>query len=201
MKEKIKENIGKIYKIACLIVLVGVVLTFRTQNLSMSKEIVKSNSNPTKNLNIQVMNKVVNNFKAEEVALAQKQAEEEKAKKDAEAAEAAKVAASLAPVVPVSDLQAYAHDLVINVYGWTESDFTGLVNLWNRESGWRVNAGNSSSGAYGIPQALPGSKMSSEGADWATNGQTQIRWGLKYIAGKYGSPGNAWAFFCSHNWY
>lgn len=201
MKEKIKENINKIYKIACLIVLVGVVFTFRTQNLSMSKEIVKSNSNPTKNLNIQVMNKVVNNFKAEEVALAQKQAEEEKAKKDAEAAEAAKVAASLAPVVPVSDLQAYAHDLVINVYGWTESDFTGLVNLWNRESGWRVNAGNSSSGAYGIPQALPGSKMSSEGADWATNGQTQIRWGLKYIAGKYGSPGNAWAFFCSHNWY
>ena len=201
MKEKIKENISKIYKIACLIVLVGVVFTFRTQNLNMSKEIVKSNSNPTKNLNIQVMNKVVNNFKAEEVALAQKQAEEEKAKKDAEAAEAAKVAASLAPVVPVSDLQAYAHDLVINVYGWTESDFTGLVNLWNRESGWRVNAGNSSSGAYGIPQALPGSKMSSEGADWATNGQTQIRWGLKYIAGKYGSPGNAWAFFCSHNWY
>ena len=201
MKEKITENISKIYKIACLIVLVGVVFTFRTQNLSMSKEIVKSNSNPTKNLNIQVMNKVVNNFKAEEVALAQKQAEEEKAKKDAEAAEAAKVAASLAPVVPVSDLQAYAHDLVINVYGWTESDFTGLVNLWNRESGWRVNAGNSSSGAYGIPQALPGSKMSSEGADWATNGQTQIRWGLKYIAGKYGSPGNAWAFFCSHNWY
>ena len=201
MKEKIKENINKIYKIACLIVLVGVVFTFRTQNLNMSKEIVKSNSNPTKNLNIQVMNKVVNNFKAEEVALAQKHAEEEKAKKDAEAAEAAKVAASLAPVVPVSDLQAYAHDLVINVYGWTESDFTGLVNLWNRESGWRVNAGNSSSGAYGIPQALPGSKMSSEGADWATNGQTQIRWGLKYIAGKYGSPGNAWAFFCSHNWY
>ena len=181
--------------------LVGVVFTFRTQNLNMSKEIVKSNSNPTKNLNIQVMNIVVNNFKAEEVALAQKQAEEEKAKKDAEAAEAAKVAASLAPVVPVSDLQAYAHDLVINVYGWTESDFTGLVNLWNRDSGWRVNAGNSSSGAYGIPQALPGSKMSSEGADWATNGQTQIRWGLKYIAGKYGSPGNAWAFFCSHNWY
>ncbi len=201
MKEKIKENINKIYKIACLIVLVGVVFTFRTQNLNMSKEIVKSNSNPTKNLNIQVMNRVVDSFKAEEAAAIQKQAEEEKAKQEAEAAEAAKAAAALAPVVPVSDLQAYAHDLVINTYGWTEADFSGLVNLWNRESGWRVNAGNSSSGAYGIPQALPGSKMSSEGADWATNGQTQIRWGLKYIAGKYGSPGNAWAFFCSHNWY
>lgn len=201
MKEKIKENINKIYKIACLIVLVGVVFTFRTQNLNMSKEIVKSNSNPTKNLNIQVMNRVVDSFKAEEAAAIQKQAEEEKAKQEAEAAEAAKAAAALAPVVPVSDLQAYARDLVINTYGWTEADFSGLVNLWNRESGWRVNAGNSSSGAYGIPQALPGSKMSSEGADWATNGQTQIRWGLKYIAGKYGSPGNAWAFFCSHNWY
>ena len=201
MKEKIKENINKIYKIACLIVLVGVVFTFRTQNLNMSKEIVKSNSNPTKNLNIQVMNRVVDSFKAEEAAAIQKQAEEEKAKQEAEAAEAAKAAAALAPVVPVSDLQAYAHDLVINTYGWTEADFSGLVNLWNRESGWRVNAGNSSSGAYGIPQALPGSKMSSEGADWTTNGQTQIRWGLKYIAGKYGSPGNAWAFFCSHNWY
>ena len=101
----------------------------------------------------------------------------------------------------VASLQDYAHNLVINVYGWTEDDFNALVNLWNRESGWNVNCYNSYSGATGIPQALPGNKMASEGDDWQTNGETQIRWGLKYIQGRYGSPSGAWGHFLSHNWY
>lgn len=109
------------------------------------------------------------------------------------------------PVQPitasVSDYQNYAHDLVINTYGWSEHDFECLIKLWNRESGWRANAHNPSSGAHGIPQSLPASKMASEGADYYTNGYTQIRWGLKYIAGRYGTPSNAWAHSESHGWY
>jgi hypothetical protein len=76
-----------------------------------------------------------------------------------------------------------------------------LVNLWNRESGWRYTADNPSSGAYGIAQALPGSKMATVGSDWATNPQTQILWGLDYIASSYGSPCNAWAHETSAGWY
>ena len=101
----------------------------------------------------------------------------------------------------LSSLQAYARDLVIHRYEWTEADFISLVNLWNRESGWNPNSHNSRTGAHGIPQALPGNKMSSEGSDWRTNGQTQIRWGLKYIAGRYGSPSKAWEHFLKKHWY
>ena len=84
--------------------------------------------------------------------------------------------------------------------GWSESDFTALVNLWNKESGWRTTAANPS-GAYGIPQALPGSKMASAGADWQTSATTQITWGLGYIAGRYGTPTAAWAHSQAYNWY
>lgn len=101
----------------------------------------------------------------------------------------------------VSVLQAYAHDLVINSYGWSENDFNALVKLWNRESGWNPNAHNKSSGAHGIPQSLPASKMASEGSDYYTNGETQIRWGLKYIKNRYGSPSNAWAHSQQKGWY
>jgi hypothetical protein len=73
--------------------------------------------------------------------------------------------------------------------------------LWNKESGWRVNAYNSGSGAYGIPQALPGSKMASAGADWQTNAATQIKWGLGYIKGRYGTPCGAWGHSQSVGWY
>lgn len=100
-----------------------------------------------------------------------------------------------------AEYQQYAHDLVINTYGWSEYDFQCLVNLWERESGWNPNSHNSSSGAYGIPQALPASKMASEGSDYYTNGYIQIRWGLKYIKRRYSSPANAWSHFQSKNWY
>ncbi|WP_205683923.1 coiled-coil domain-containing protein [Cryobacterium aureum] len=85
--------------------------------------------------------------------------------------------------------------------GWGDAELTCLVSLWQRESGWRVNAYNASSGAYGIPQSLPGSKMASAGDDWQTNPATQISWGLGYIASRYGTPCAAWAHSETHNWY
>jgi hypothetical protein len=86
-------------------------------------------------------------------------------------------------------------------FGFGQSEFGCLDSLWTRESQWRVDADNPSSSAYGIPQALPGSKMSSAGADWATNPATQIRWGLGYIEDRYGSPCGAWGHSQSHGWY
>lgn len=86
-------------------------------------------------------------------------------------------------------------------YGWGDGEFSCLQSLWNRESGWNYQAENASSGAYGIPQALPGSKMSSVADDWSTNPSTQITWGLGYISGRYGSPCSAWAHSESVGWY
>nr|WP_041553567.1 ubiquitin-like domain-containing protein [Cellulomonas fimi] len=85
--------------------------------------------------------------------------------------------------------------------GWGDDQFACLLSLWNKESGWRVNAENRSSGAYGIPQALPGSKMATAGADWQTNPATQISWGLGYIAARYGDPCGAWAHSQAKGWY
>lgn len=76
-----------------------------------------------------------------------------------------------------------------------------LNKLWNKESNWRTTAENTSSGAYGIPQSLPGSKMASEGDDWRTNPATQIRWGLGYIKGRYGTPCKAWDHSVATGWY
>jgi uncharacterized protein YabE (DUF348 family) len=85
--------------------------------------------------------------------------------------------------------------------GWTGSQWTCLENLFEKESGWNPTADNPSSSAYGIPQALPGSKMASAGSDWRTNPATQITWGLDYIAGRYGTPCAAWSHSQSVNWY
>lgn len=85
--------------------------------------------------------------------------------------------------------------------GWGEDQFACLDALWTKESGWRADAHNASSGAHGIPQALPGSKMASAGADWATNPATQITWGLGYIEGRYGTPCAAWSHSQARNWY
>ncbi len=86
-------------------------------------------------------------------------------------------------------------------FGFSSDQFSCLDSLWMSESGWRVTADNPNSSAYGIPQALPGSKMSSAGADWATNPITQIRWGLGYIRDRYGSPCSAWSFKQGRGWY
>ncbi len=90
---------------------------------------------------------------------------------------------------------------MLSGFGWSSSEFSCLNLLWDRESGWNPDAANPSSGAYGIPQALPGSKMATAGADWATNPATQIRWGLGYIRASYGSPCGAWAHETSSGWY
>ncbi|GLI29122.1 hypothetical protein ARHIZOSPH14_33640 [Agromyces rhizosphaerae] len=145
--------------------------------------------------------------KAEEAA--RKAAEAEAARKAAEeaaAAEAAAAAPAPAPSTPTapanpSGAQAIARDMMASSYGWGDDQFGCLVSLWNKESGWNVYAQNPYSGAYGIPQALPGSKMSTAGADWATNAATQIRWGLGYIAGRYGTPCGAWNHSVSVGWY
>jgi len=86
-------------------------------------------------------------------------------------------------------------------FGFSSDQMSCLDPLWEGESGWRVDADNPYSSAYGIPQALPGSKMASAGDDWATNPATQIRWGLGYISERYGSPCSAWGFKQSHGWY
>ncbi|MFD1717183.1 G5 domain-containing protein [Georgenia deserti] len=86
-------------------------------------------------------------------------------------------------------------------FGWGADQFSCLDSLWQRESNWNPSAQNPSSGAYGIPQALPGSKMASAGSDWATNPATQIEWGLGYIQGRYGSPCGAWGHSQSNGWY
>lgn len=85
--------------------------------------------------------------------------------------------------------------------GFGSNDGYCLIWLWNRESGWRTNAYNASSGAYGIPQSLPGSKMANYAADWRTNYETQVMWGLIYIMGRYGSPCAAWSHSESVGWY
>ena len=103
-------------------------------------------------------------------------------------------------VVDTAGAKAYAAGAVAR-YGWGAGEYQCLVQLWTRESSWRADAYNASSGAYGIPQSLPGSKMASAGADWRTNAATQIEWGLSYIADRYGSPCGAWAHSERFNWY
>ena len=86
-------------------------------------------------------------------------------------------------------------------FGMSSSQFGCLDNIWSQESGWNVHAANPSSSAYGIPQALPGSKMSSAGPNWEDNAETQIRWGLGYIRDRYGSACAAWSFKQGAGWY
>ena len=103
-------------------------------------------------------------------------------------------------VVDRAAAKAYAASRM-GAYGWGSDQFRCLDLLWTRESSWRADAYNASSGAYGIPQSLPGSKMASAGADWRTNAATQIDWGLGYIDARYGSPCAAWAHSEAVNWY
>jgi len=95
--------------------------------------------------------------------------------------------------------QSIAYNMLAS-FGFAKSQFGCLNDIWTRESGWRYNAYNPS-GAYGIPQALPGSKMASAGPNWQTDPTTQIKWGLGYIKGRYGTPCNAWAYWQVHDSY
>jgi hypothetical protein len=99
-----------------------------------------------------------------------------------------------------SDPRSLAHALVLR-RGWDEQQWRCLDLLWTRESNWRVHETNDESGAYGIPQSLPGSKMAQFGADWRDNPVTQIRWGLWYIDERYGTPCAAWEHSELYNYY
>ena len=90
---------------------------------------------------------------------------------------------------------------MLKSFGWSSSQFSCLEPLWQHESSWSVSASNASTGAYGIPQAVPGSKMASAGPDWKTSASTQIKWGLGYIKSTYGSPCAAWSHEKADGWY
>lgn len=95
----------------------------------------------------------------------------------------------------------YAKLWINQEYGWGTKQFSCLETLWFRESNWNHKAKNPSSGAYGIPQSLPGKKMASFGSDWKTNPVTQIKWGANYIEKRYDTPCGALDFFYDRNWY
>ncbi|EKX64693.1 lytic transglycosylase domain-containing protein [Streptomyces ipomoeae] len=95
-----------------------------------------------------------------------------------------------------SETQATAKKMIAN-----SAQYDCFAKIVDHESDWNINATNSSSGAYGLVQALPGSKMASAGSDWKTNPATQIKWGLDYMNDRYGSPCGAWNFWQAHNWY
>ena len=106
-----------------------------------------------------------------------------------------------APPPDPGTAQAIAYSL-LPAFGFdAASQFPCLNDIYTRESGWQYNAENGESGAYGIPQALPGDKMASAGPDWQTDPTTQIKWGLGYIQERYGTPCGAWSFWEAHGWY
>ncbi len=129
-------------------------------------------------------------------AAAQEEAARQTARREAARGAARQQGAASVPVsTPVGDVKEYAASLV------GAEQFGCLDALFTRESGWNPSAKNKSSGAYGIPQALPASKMASAGADWQTNPHTQVRWGVSYVNARYGSACGAWAHSESHGWY
>ncbi|MFJ4844200.1 transglycosylase SLT domain-containing protein [Streptomyces sp. NPDC088733] len=132
-------------------------------------------------------------------AAARKEAEkkaEEKRKQEAASRAAERAALVVKASYTTAEVQAMAQGIIGD-----EAQFQCFSNIVTRESGWNYTATNSSSGAYGLVQALPGSKMASAGADWRTNPGTQIKWGLKYMNSRYGSPCGAWSFWQNNNWY
>ncbi|PTT18291.1 phospholipase [Microbacterium sp. HMWF026] len=142
--------------------------------------------------------------KAAADAAAEAQRQAEKAAADAAAAQAqreAEAAATLARVNTPAGAKDYAAQLAAEKYGWGSDQFSCLASLWTKESGWNYQAYNNDGGATGIPQALPGSKMATFGADWQTNAATQIAWGLDYISRGYGTPCSAWGHSQAMNWY
>ena len=128
---------------------------------------------------------------------AAKEAKEAKERAQAAASQSTADASDFAPQASytVAQVQAIARQMV------PADQFQCFSNIVSHESGWNYQAVNPSSGAYGLFQALPGSKMSSAGADWRTNPATQIKWGLSYMDGRYGSPCGAWSFWQANHWY
>jgi len=127
------------------------------------------------------------------IAAANAQANRIAAQRAADAARASRDA--------LRDPASAARVLAASMYGWGDDQWGCLNQLWIRESGWNYRAENASSGAYGIPQALPPEKMATAGPDWRDNPVTQIRWGLAYLARNYGSPCSAWDHETGYGWY
>ncbi|MCG6499396.1 transglycosylase SLT domain-containing protein [Kitasatospora sp. A2-31] len=131
-------------------------------------------------------------------------AAEEKRKADEAAANRSKARSAMAATdtsaPPVSVSPGSVQEIAQQIVG-DDAQFQCFSQIVKRESGWDYTATNKSSGAYGLVQALPGSKMASAGADWRTNPATQIKWGLNYMNSRYGSPCGAWSFWQSHHWY
>lgn len=110
------------------------------------------------------------------------------------------VGAKLPTPMNPTEAQTLGRQMMLD-YGFGEDQWPCLYNLWMRESGWKTTAGNQSSGAYGIPQALPASKMATVGPNYLTDAATQITWGLGYVKGRYGTPCGAWGSFQAKGWY
>jgi len=126
----------------------------------------------------------------------------ERARAEAEAAEARRKAMANRGYLPgTTDPRDIARQILQNKYGYGAGQFACFDNIISRESRWNVHATNPSSGAYGLAQALPGSKMASIASDWRTNPATQIIWGMQYMDNRYGSPCEAWSFWQAHSWY
>jgi hypothetical protein len=129
-------------------------------------------------------------------AAAKKKAEEERAKQEASRSESRGILGlGGGGSFSASDVQAMAKQIVGG------GQFQCFSNIVSRESGWNYQATNASTGAYGLVQALPGSKMSSAGSDWKTNPKTQIKWGLNYMNSRYHSPCQAWDYWQANGWY
>jgi hypothetical protein len=150
--------------------------------------------------------------RAKSLGLETKAIAEQQAKIKAELAAAAKKAAEEKAALEralrnrgyepgVTDPKEIARQILKNKYGYGSGQFNCFNNIIMRESMWKINATNPSSGAYGIPQALPGSKMATIASDWRTNPATQIIWGIEYMKDRYGSPCGAWSFKSAHGWY
>jgi hypothetical protein len=121
--------------------------------------------------------------------------------KKAQTTTTAKTPAITVPPVTPGSARDIARQMMLSMYGWGDDQFACFDKIITQESGWNVSATNRSSGAYGIPQALPGSKMATAGADWQTNPATQIKWALGYVQGRYSTACGAWAFKSAHGWY
>ena len=132
----------------------------------------------------------------------QQAAQQQAAQQQATQQQAAQPTAAQQPTAsaPSGSPQQIAEQM-LSQFGWSSGQFSCLQPLWALESGWNVYASNPGSGAYGIPQALPGSKMASAGPDWQGDAATQIRWGLTYVQGTYGSPCAAWSHEEADGWY
>ena len=134
-------------------------------------------------------------------AVEKKEAAEQAAKEAKERAEAKEKASRSASSFPVQSSYTVAQIQSMAASMVPSGQFQCFSNIVDHESSWNYRAVNASSGAYGLFQALPGSKMSSVGADWQTNPATQIKWGLNYMDSRYGSPCEAWSFWQANHWY